>query len=128
MALIGQMSSSNNSLIITNGFIQPYIQHPGPDNTNNFFTVDEVKVFPNPASDYVEINFFSKQRGRVTLNIYDAAGKAVYTQTIQYNGVDLIQRIPVNKFSASVYMLHINLEANEGYVSKKGSYKIIKVQ
>jgi hypothetical protein len=57
LALIGEMSSANNSFVITNGFIQPFIQYPVRDNNNNIFGTDEIKVFPNPASSYVEINF-----------------------------------------------------------------------
>ena len=129
MALITQMNNSNNSLIITNGFLQPYILHPGTGiNVNAFFNGDEIKVFPNPASEYVEINFFTKQRGRITLNLYDVSGKIIYTGTVQSYGVDLIQRIPVSHLPENVYMLHINLDADNGYVSKRGAYKIIKVQ
>jgi hypothetical protein len=128
MALIGQMNSSNGSLIITNGFIQPYILNPGTINTNNFFNGDEIKVFPNPASDYVEINFMTKQKGRITLNFYETSGKIIYSTTVQCYGVDLIHRIPVSQLPNNVYMLHINLDADNGYVSKRGAYKIIKVQ
>ena len=128
MALIGQMNSSNGSLIITNGFIQPYILNPGTTNPNNIFNRDEIKVFPNPASDYVEINFMTKQKGRITLNFYEASGKIIYSTTVQCNGVDLIHRIPVSHLPNNVYMLHINLDADNGYVSKRGAYKIIKVQ
>src|SRR4030095_2091512 len=79
LALVGEMNSSNNSLIITNGFIQPFIQYLANYNTDNIFGNDEIKIFPNPASSYVEINFLTKQRGRITLSFYDAAGKKVYT-------------------------------------------------
>jgi len=129
LALIGQMNNSNHSLIITNGFLQPYTLHPERGiNGNNIFNGDEIKIFPNPASDYVEINFFTKQRGHITLNLYDVSGKIVYTETVQSNGIDLIQRIPVNHLPSNVYMLHINLDSDNGAVSKRGAYKIIKVQ
>ena len=79
LALVGEMTSSNNSLVITNGFIQPFIQYPATVNTNLVFGNDEIKIFPNPASSYVEINFLSKQRGRITLNFYDGAGRKILT-------------------------------------------------
>ena len=75
--LIGEMTSSNNSLVITNGFIQPFIQYPATNNTNNIFGNDEIKIFPNPASSYVEINFFTKQKGRITLSFYDGSGRKI---------------------------------------------------
>ncbi|HEU5166387.1 MAG TPA: T9SS type A sorting domain-containing protein [Chitinophagaceae bacterium] len=128
LALIGEMNSSNNSLIITNGFIQPFIQYPANYNTDNIFGNDEIKIFPNPASSYVEINFLTKQRGRITLSFYDAAGKKVYTATDWYYGVGLIKRIPVNQLPNQVYMLHINLDPYPGSSLKKGVYKIVKIR
>src|SRR4029453_13099077 len=70
LALVGEMSGSNKSLVITNGFIQPFIQYPANYNTDNIFGNDEIKIFPNPASSYVEINFLITKRGRITLTFY----------------------------------------------------------
>ena len=126
--LIGEMTSSNNSFMITNGFIQPFIQYPARDNNNNIFGSDEIKVFPNPASSYVEINFLTKQKGRITLSFYDGTGKKIYTATDWYYGVGMIKRIPVSKLPNEVYMLHVNLDPDAGSVAKKGVYKIIKIK
>jgi hypothetical protein len=128
LALVGDMTSSNNSLVITNGFIQSLIQYPSRDNSNHIFGNEEIKVFPNPASSYVEINFLTKQQGRITISFYDGAGKKIYTTSDQYYGVGLIKRIPVAKLPNEVYMLHIDLEPYAGYSRKKGTYKIIKIK
>jgi len=128
LALVGEMSSSNNSLVITNGFIQPFIQYPAVNNTNNIFGNDEIKVFPNPASSYVEINFFTKQMGRITLSFYDGSGRKILSVTDAYYGVGLIKRIPVSQLPNEVYMLHVDLDPYPGYSSKKGVYKIIKIK
>jgi hypothetical protein len=128
LSLIGEMASSNNSFVITNGFIQPFIQYPANHNTNNIFGNDEIKVFPNPASSYVEINFLTKQKGRITLSFYDGSGKKIYTATDWYYGVGMIKRIPVSKLPNEVYMLHVDLDPSEGSVGKKGVYKIIKIK
>ncbi|SRR5258706_805975 len=126
MALIGQMNSSTDMLIVTNGFIQPYILHPGTGSMGNTFDGDEIKIFPNPASSYVEINFFTKQKGRITLNFYDISGKRMYAATLRASGVDLIARIPLAHLSGGIYALKIELEPDAGSVSKKGVYKIVK--
>src|SRR6186713_3294545 len=128
LALVGEMKSSNNSLVITNGFIQPYIQYPATNNTNNIFGRDEIKVFPNPASSYVEINFFTKQMGRITLSFYDGSGRKILSVADSYYGVGLIKRIPVSQLPNEVYMLHVDLDPYPGYTSKKGIYKIIKIK
>ncbi len=126
MALIGQMSNSTDMLVITNGFIQPYILHPGTGSMGNAFDNDEIKIFPNPASSYVEINFFTKQKGRIALNFYDISGKKVYTEILRASGVDLIERIPLSHLAGGIYALYIDLEPDAGSVSKKGVYKIVK--
>ena len=128
LSLIGEMTSSNNSFVITNGFIQPFIHNPARDNSNNIFDNDEIKVFPNPASSYVEINFMTKQKGRITLSFYDGSGKKIYTTTDWYYGVGMIKRIPVSKLPNEVYMLHVDLDPDPGSVAKKGVYKIIKIK
>lgn len=128
LSLVGDMTSSNNSLVITNGFIQSLIQYPTRDDGLNFFDDDEIKVFPNPATSYVEINFLTKQRGRITMSFYDGAGKKIYTSSDPYYGVGLIKRIPVDKLPNEVYMLRIDLDPYPGYAAKKGTYKIIKIR
>ncbi len=128
LALIGQMSNANNSYFITNGFLQPFTQSPAKINTSNMFAYDEIKVFPNPATSYVEINFFTKQKGRLTLSFYDGAGRKVYAVSESYYGDGLIKRIPVSQLPNEVYMLHVDLDPNAGSVSKKGVYKIIKIK
>lgn len=128
MSLVNDMTSPDNSFIVTNGFIQSHIQYPFGSNSNNIFGNDEIKVFPNPATNYVEINFLTKQQGRITINFYDASGKKVYVTSDAYYGVGLIKRIPVSHLPNEVYMLHVNLDASKGYISKKGIYKIIKIK
>ena len=128
LVLVGQMNSSNNSLVITNGFIQPFIQYPAKNNTNNIFANDEIKIFPNPASSYVEINLFTKQKGKITLSFYDGSGRKILATTVGYYGVGLIKKIPVSHLPNEVYMLHVDLDPESGYSSKKGVYKIVKIK
>ena len=127
LALVGDMQSSNASFVITNGFIQSHIQY-SPVNNLNIFGNDEIKIFPNPATSYVEINFLTTQRGRLTISFYDAAGKRIYGTSDPYYGVGLIKRIPVDKLPNEVYMLQVDLDPYAGYSAKKGSYKVIKIR
>ena len=128
MALINQMSDASDKIIVTNGFLQPYLLYPGRNNTNNAFDADEVKIFPNPATQYIEINFFTKQKGKLTIHFFDALGKKVFTKELTSNGVDLVDRIPITKLSQGIYILQIELTGEEGSVSKKSSYKFVKTQ
>lgn len=128
MALIGEMSSASNSYFITNGFLQPFTQYPAKNNTYSIFADDEIKVFPNPASSFVEINLLTKQKGRVSLSFYDGAGRKVYGLSESYYGDGLIKRIPVSQLPNEVYMLYVELEPGPGSFAKKGTFKIIKIK
>jgi len=128
MSLINEMESRSNLFVVTNGFLQPYLLNPAFNNPNNDFSADEIKIFPSPASSYVEIDLFTRQQGRVRLGFYDALGQKVYAGELQTFGIDLIERIPVRHLSSGTYVLHIELEADPGFVSKKGVYKIVKIQ
>jgi hypothetical protein len=50
------------------------------------------------------------------------------TVTDSYYGVGLIKRIPVTHLPNEVYMLHVDLNADQGYSSKRGVYKIVKIK
>jgi hypothetical protein len=127
MSLVNELESPGK-LIVTNGFLQPYFLTPGTINLLSQFGMEEIKVFPNPASSYVEINFFTKQRGRIKMELLNEIGQRVYSQeTISY-GVDLIWRIPVNQLTNGAYLVNIKLSAERGFVSKAGSYKILKIK
>ena len=128
MSLITQMESRPNLFVLTNGFLQPYILNPAVNNLNNQFGADEIKVFPNPASTYVEVDLFTKQQGQLKLSFYNVIGQKIYSTELHAFGVDLIQRIPVNAFNGGTYLLEVELEADPNFVSKKGIYKVIKIQ
>ena len=127
MSLINQMESRPNLFVLTNGFLQPYILNPAVNNLNNQFGADEIKVFPTPASSYIEIDLFTRQQGRLKICLYDAIGQKIYSTELQSFGVDLIQKIPVTGFNTGTYLLHIELEADPNFISKKGIYKVIKI-
>jgi hypothetical protein len=128
MALVNQMTDAGGTFVVTNGFLQPYILYPGQNNEETRFDADEVRIFPNPATEYIEINFTTKQKGKITVQCYDASGKSMITEEYTSNGVDLIERIPITQLSQGLYFVHIVLTASEGYISKKSTYKIIKTQ
>lgn len=128
MSLVNEMESRPNLFVVTNGFLQPYLLNPADNNPNKKFGSDEIKIFPSPASSYVEIDLFTRQQGRLRIGFYNEIGQKVYSTELQTFGVDLIEKIPVNRWSAGTYVLHIELEADPSFVSKKGVYKIVKIQ
>jgi len=128
MALVNTMQSANLQVLVTNGFLQPFTDKPDEINNNNTFGPEEIKVFPNPASTYVEIDILTKQQGRIGLKLYDATGKTVYKNEFYSYGIGRIIRIDMQRWASAEYYLHIVLEPESGFTGKKGAYKIIKLR
>ncbi len=66
-----------------------------------------LKVFPNPASDIVTVDygFTDWNKGAVSLEITDALGQLVYTQSLpMYSGY---QRLDVSRFASGLYNVAI---------------------
>lgn len=127
MALVGVFTASNSSLIITNGFLQPYIHDLSSPIPDNLFTYDEIRILPNPTYGMVEVNFLTKQQGRVKMIMHDRNGHLMYHKEFHLEGYGRFERINMSAFICGTYMLRIELIPDPGSVAKKGVYKIIKL-
>jgi hypothetical protein len=119
---------ANPLVVITNGFLQPFTDRPANINNNSVFGSEEILVFPNPSTTYVEINFLTRHKGKVSLKLYDEIGQKVYEKEFYHYGFGRIEKIDMQQWSASSYFLDVVLEPEAGSVGKKGSYKIIKLR
>lgn len=127
MAIINQMNSSFGNLIISNGFLQPYTHNPALINVAPAFGPEEIRILPNPTKDVVEINFLTAQKGKVSFVLADARGRIIYKKEFDSYGHGRIEHIDMRRMTGGTYFLRIELVAISGSVSKKGSYKIIKL-
>ena len=70
-----------------------------------------LNVFPNPASEFVQIQFSAGLTGvSKKLSIADLSGKIIYTADLP-GEVNLLE-IPVNNWSNGTYTYRINAENN----------------
>ena len=132
MTLVNTMRTAGDKkflYIITNGFLQPEF---GPDEGNEdhldktiFLTSSDIKVFPNPAVDYVDVNFLLADAGNAKLTLYNSMGQQVYAKEISINGKTRIEHIPMNGFTQGSYMLYIQV-IMPGNKTRQGSFKIVK--
>jgi len=126
-ALVDQMEEYGGKFVITNGLLQPYIIYPATISTQPWFEMHEIRIFPNPSTEYIEINLSTKHSGKLVLQLFSASGQIVYNKVFDVYGVDKIERIPVASFSQGIYTLHVELKASEGSISKRSVYKIVKM-
>jgi len=126
MALVNQMQSADGLYVITNGLLQPYTNTPASVNNSDDFGTDEIHVFPNPASNYVEIDFNTRQQGRVRFMFYDNLGQKIYDKSFLSYGLDRVERINVATLPSGIYMIYVYLDPVAGSHIKKGAFKIVK--
>ena len=123
---IETMSSPN--LIVTNGVLQPGTHNPATINNTGAWDAEEIKIFPNPTASTLEIDFFSKQKGKVIMTLIDAGGRIMGTKEFDYYGVGRIEKWNFDPYAQGAYLLNIQLKPTGNSVAKKGTYKVMKIK
>lgn len=129
LTIVNQMTSSDSSYVVTNGFIQPY---PGKKATLPaavpLFSLGNIKVFPNPTHDILEINCYQIKSGEISIQLSNQLGQVVYSHEVIVSGPSLVEKINMQGFKKGIYLLYIRkLNPDSGeYNIQTGSYKIIK--
>lgn len=127
LALVNQMKAPNAPFIITNGFLQPFSHNLNAPRPENLFTEDEIKILPNPTHGIVEINFLTKQEGKVKVKVHDRMGKVIIYKEFTSSVYGRFERIDLTGYINGTYVIHIELNPDPGFIPKKGSYKIVKI-
>jgi len=86
-------------------------------------------VYPNPTAGVFQINYSAAEKGSLQLNIIDAKGKTVYSETIvRFNG-EYKKEIDLGRKAKGVYFVEMILEnpSSQGYEGRveKRTKKII---
>jgi hypothetical protein len=135
LALVNEMDAMDGSHILTNGFIQPTdgLIQPLQQNPLSFNTIEfssaNIRIFPNPTQDILEIDFFQSIAGKISVQLSNELGHIIYTHKISTHGLRLIEKINMKGFTNGIYILYIKkLNPVSGrYDLETGSYKIIKL-
>jgi hypothetical protein len=69
--------------------------------------ISNLNVFPNPASQQVQVNYYNSKAGNVQLQITDAAGKVVMQQLSNEQAGNIIQSLNISLLPKGVYVLNI---------------------
>lgn len=125
---INTMTDANSNIFVTNGLLQPNTHNPATVNNNTAWDRDEIRILPNPTQNVIEIDFFSKQKGKVIMNLFDESGRYVGTRQFDYFGNGSIQKWDLSQFASGMYLLNIQLQPTGTSVAKKGSFKVIKIK
>lgn len=77
----------------------------------------DVNVFPNPAKDYLNIQFKNPRTGKFILEVYDAQGKLIMSNNINLYFQDKIV-VNTNEFINGTYFVNL-IEDDEIIISQK---------
>jgi hypothetical protein len=79
--------------------------------------ISGMKIYPNPASDAVNITFSSEESADAVVSVMNLMGQTVYTSNVNiHEGYNMVN-VPVNQFSAGVYV--VNIKSNKGTSTQK---------
>ncbi|KAA9038492.1 T9SS type A sorting domain-containing protein [Ginsengibacter hankyongi] len=136
LSLINEMDAPDSGYILTNGFIQPpdtlvsAPKQPAPVFTNSIqLNSSSIQLFPNPTQDFVVIQSLRRIEGKVSLLLYNDAGRVIYQREILLHGSALFEKINLKRFPNGIYILYIKTmsPSNDGYDFQSGTFKIIKM-
>jgi len=92
----------NGNLILTHGFQQQLIITAVEENID---ILVNIKVFPNPASDNLNIRFEEPIDGEVVITIIDSQGRVIKTETIESTTTE--KQINLQELDGGVYFLRM---------------------
>jgi len=96
------------------GFKMEYYAIAGVENYSN---LEEVSIFPNPATDNIFVKFSAKDAEQVTCKLMDAAGKIIQSNTFTANIGENTHEVNVSSLSSGFYM--VELDTDSGKVIRK---------
>ncbi len=111
------------SVIVTQGVLQPGDVTLGVPATGDLSKA--LRVFPNPATDYVNVQYTSPANGTLSCRLFDVAGKDISSQNITVAGGHAAGQIDIRSLAAATYMLEVTFLPDSGS-PEISAYKIQK--
>lgn len=125
MALVNEMRPSNGQLVLTNGFLQPFLSATPGGGTS--FTSDEIQVLPNHTYDNVDVKLLISHQSRISMALYDATGKVLLRRVVESPAYGQVERFSLGVYASGTYVLRVYQIPLQGSKRKTGSYKIIRL-
>lgn len=115
---VEKLANEDSTLILTQGFQQVYFEivSVGEPLSNNF----EMKVYPNPATEYIWVLLESEEIKDAVIEIFDLEGKVVYNK--HWDFVNGPNQIMLNDMVSSQYILRISDKSGQALQT----FKLIK--
>ena len=77
----------------------------------------DFRIFPNPASDYIDVDLKQYEGKTVTLQVYNSFGKVISTQQVE-RASSLPVHLDLNPIAAGQYLIRVTSEGRKAAVKK----------
>lgn len=118
----------NDNLLVTNGLLQFNVENQPEANLIASFLSGEIRVYPNPVKNILDINILHTNKGNHQIELLDAKGIKIKEVKLVYNGMGALENWNLSGLPAGQYFLNIRqTDPTNGKLIKKGAYGIVKV-
>ena len=121
---------TNGNLMVTQGVLQYHSGNVVDKNVGMIWFPNEVKLFPNPVRNILEINFKHLVPGSLHFELFNNAGQLLWQKDAIYNGVSLIEKLNMSGMPAGTYTLYLYQSDTPNSLRKyykRGAFKIVKI-
>lgn len=77
-------------------------------NINENSGLSDISIYPNPATNYLNIDLTSDNALNINACVYDMSGKMLQSTEFNHAGGSQIFKLPVSNLASGIYFLHLN--------------------
>ena len=112
---------------VTSGVLQPTDWFHIPILRAETLRLDEVRVYPVPAKNFVNLDFRSGDIGYFYVTLYDNSGKIIETKEMVKSEKPLSQNWNISKLASGIYYFKVLVRPNSYKIEKSGVFKFQKI-
>lgn len=86
------------------------LQFGGTTEVNETSDIQNVNIFPNPATNNLNVALTTENEGNVSFKMVDMTGKVVYAENVHHNGGEANYQFSVNQLAKGFYFMNIETE------------------
>lgn len=75
----------------------------------SYFFENNINIYPNPATDKVNIEFIAPEGGKMQIDVYDLTGKIVHKEIINARDKEIHNIVIDNKLNPGIYFVKLQL-------------------
>jgi hypothetical protein len=125
-------SSQENLLLTTKSFVTSGVLQPTdwfhlPILNTRRLQLDEVRIYPVPAKNYINLDFRSGDIGYFYVSLYDNNGKLIQTKEFVKTEKPSSQNWNIAKLSTGIYYFKVLVRPNSYKIEKTGVFKFQKI-